>query len=181
MVVVVRQARFPVDLEAVRHLFTLYVEWLDLDLSFQGFEQELANLPGKYAKPRGAVVLAEEVERDGRPGHAIGWVAIRPLQLRAEDDDRQRRCCEMKRLFVREEARGTGAGRLLARAAISSAIEMDYETMYLDTLPTMRSAIALYESLGFERCMAYYDTPIEGTVFLRLDLAQAEQSHTGIQ
>ena len=139
------------DLDAVRELFREYVDSLGVDLAFQDVETELAELPWEYA----AILL-------GRIGaDIVGCVAVRPLEDGA---------CEMKRLYVRPQARGSGLGRALAEAAIGRARELGFESMRLDTLPTMQSARALYRSLGFEETESYRFNPIEGTSFMELRL-----------
>jgi ribosomal protein S18 acetylase RimI-like enzyme len=141
------------DMAAVAKLFQEYADALDVDLSYQGFAKELALLPGTYAAPRGTILLACSAA-----GDPIGCVAVRPLP--------EAGVCEMKRLHIRRLARGAGVGRALAQAAIGAATAAGYETMRLDTLPTMKAAQALYHSLGFETTSAYYETPIAGTVFM---------------
>ena len=142
-------------LDAVRQFFRNYAGWLGVDLSFQGFAEEMAALPGCYAPPQGRLWCAELA---GRP---VGCVGIRPFSEGV---------CEMKRLYVEPDARGCGAGHALALAAIRAAKEMGYKRVLLDTLPAMRMAVKLYRELGFQEAPAYYNTPIEGTIFLSLDL-----------
>ncbi len=144
-------------LEQVRQYFRNYAAWLGVDLSYQNFDQEMASLPGAYAAPQGRLFFAEI---DGQP---VGCVGIRPLQ----DSDG---LCEMKRLYVAPEARGQGVGATLAMAAIKAAKEIGYKKLMLDTLPNMRMAVKLYRELGFTEAPAYYQTPVEGTMFLTLDL-----------
>lgn len=144
-------------LEQVRQYFRNYAAWLGVDLSYQNFDQEMASLPGAYAAPQGRLFFAEI---DGRPA---GCVGVRPL---ADSDG----LCEMKRLYVAPEARGQGVGATLAMAAIKAAKEIGYKKLMLDTLPNMRMAVKLYRELGFTEAPAYYQTPIEGTMFLTLDL-----------
>ncbi len=148
-------ATTPEHLAAIRDLFQEYAAWLRIDLCFQGFAEEVATLPGLYAPPRGSLLLATEGER------SAGCIALRPI------DDA---VCEMKRLFVRPERRGSGLGRALAERIIAEARGIGYESMRLDTLPVMGGAIRLYKSLGFVRRSAYYDTPIPETVFMELAL-----------
>lgn len=147
------------DLTAVATLFSEYAASIDIDLSFQGFDAELTGLPGAYAPPAGALLLAVSSS-----GEALGCVAVRPL--------REAGTCEMKRLHTRPNARRTGVGRALARAAIEAGRQAGYRTMRLDTLPTMVAALALYRSLGFETSPAYYDTALAGTIFMRKTLAR---------
>lgn len=142
-------------LTAVRQFFRNYAGWLGVDLSYQGFAEEMAALPGVYAPPHGRLWCAE---LDGKP---VGCVGIRPFSDGV---------CEMKRLYVEPEARGCGAGHALALAAIRAAKELGYRRILLDTLPAMRIAVKLYRELGFKEAPAYYNTPIEGTIFLSLDL-----------
>jgi len=145
------------NLAAAATLFRAYAGALDVDLAYQDFAAELAALPGKYAPPKGALLLARKAD-----GAAAGCVALRPL---AEDG-----ICEMKRLYIAPEGRGAGLGRRLVEAIVAEARRIGYREMRLDTLPTMTEAIALYRSLGFEPTPAYYDCPIAGTLFLRLRL-----------
>jgi len=149
------QATTPEEIATIRRLFREYAAWIGKDLSYQGFAEEVAALPGCYAPPRGRLLLATVA--DG----PAGSVALRP----AGDAS-----CEMKRLFVRPAYRAHGLGRMLALGVISEARSIGYSTMKLDTLPMMQSAIRLYESLGFVRCSAYYDTTMQETVFMELQL-----------
>jgi ribosomal protein S18 acetylase RimI-like enzyme len=144
------------DLDEVRRLFEEYAESLGFDLGFQDFERELRELPGDYAPPRGALLLARTSTA------TIGCVAVRPL---AAD------VCEMKRLYVRPEQRRTGAGRTLAEAAIGVARDRGYARMRLDTVPSMEAASALYAALGFREIAPYRHNPIPGTAFLELELS----------
>jgi len=143
-------------LEACRGLFVEYERGLGVSLCFQGFERELANLPGDYARPRGRLLLARIA---GEPG---GCVALRPLEGGA---------AEMKRLYVRPEYRGMGIGRMLAECVLDEARGLGYNVVKLDTLPAMREAQRLYAKLGFADAGRYNDNPVEGVRFLALDLA----------
>jgi putative acetyltransferase len=143
------------QLETVRALFREYEKWLGISLCFQGFEQELATLPGDYAPPRGRLFLATV------GGEIAGCVALRAL------DDATG---EMKRLYLREALRGRGLGRQLAIACIDAAREAGYAHLRLDTLPVMREAIALYRSLGFRDVEPYRANPIAGALYMELDL-----------
>jgi len=145
------------DLADIRRLFRAYTDWLGIDLSYQGFEEELAGLPGKYAAPDGALFLARN-----RNGKGVGCIAMRPLDKVG--------ICEMKRLYVAPEGRGLGIGKQLVEAIIQAAQKAGYNKMRLDTLPTMLGALKLYRNAGFKDIPAYYETPISETVFLELDL-----------
>jgi carbonic anhydrase len=144
-------------IENVRQFFRNYAAWLGVDLSYQNFEQEMASLPGAYAAPQGRLFFAE---LDGRPA---GCVGVRPLS----DSDG---VCEMKRLYVAPAERSQGVGAALALAAIKAAKEIGYRKLIIDTLPNMRMAVKLYRELGFTEAPNYYQTPVEGTMFLALDL-----------
>jgi ribosomal protein S18 acetylase RimI-like enzyme len=152
------------DLAIIVDLFTAYTTWLNIDLTFQDFANELASLPGKYAPPTGDLLLARRTAND----EPLGCIALRPLPVQAET--RHQKTCELKRLYVVPAARGTGAGKALVAEAIRVAKELDYTEAKLDTLPHMRAAIRLYESFGFVDCEKYYDTPLEGTIFMRAKL-----------
>ena len=152
----VRAAKTPSDLAQVSSLFLEYAESLDFDLCFQGFDQELASLPGKYVPPKGGLWLGWHGTR------AVGCVALRPL--RAEDS-------ELKRLYVQPAGRGLGLGRQLTETAIAFAKRVGYRTIKLDTISSqMAAAERLYRELGFRRIDAYYDNPVEGVTFYALDL-----------
>ena len=146
------------DLSAIARLFQAYGASLDVDLTYQDFAGELSGLPGKYAAPAGALLLACDPD-----GEAIGCVGMRPLSDPG--------VCEMKRLYVSPQGRGLGLGRSLMNAVTDEARRIGYREMRLDTLPTMAAAQGLYRQAGFEEIPPYYDTPVEGTVFMRLTLA----------
>ena len=148
------------DLRAVSALFEAYAASLEVDLAYQGFAGELAGLPGQYAPPAGALLLARD-----QAGTAVGCVALRALADAG--------CCEMKRLYVAPTGRGRSLGRTLAEAVIAEAAGLGYREMRLDTLPAMASAIALYSRLGFAPIAPYYDSPVAGTRFLGRRLAGA--------
>jgi len=143
------------DFHLVRELFTEYAASLDFDLCFQNFEKELAELPGEYAPPDGRLLLAfDEMQ-------PVGCVALRKI-----GDG----ICEMKRLFTRPAFRGRGIGRALAVTILDEARQIGYRTMRLDTIVSMREAIALYRSLGFKEIEPYRHNPIPGAIFMELAL-----------
>ena len=149
------EATTPEHFDAARKLFREYSERLGVSLCFQGFEDELRVLESMYAPPAGALLL---LEHDGR---YVGCVGVRRL---GEE-------CEMKRLYVGPALRGQGWGRRLAEAAAARARELGYRRLYLDTLPAMTEARALYATMGFETTDAYYANPIEGVAYMVRDLA----------
>lgn len=144
------------DLQAINTLFEGYAASLPVDLDYQDFASELSGLPGKYAPPRGALLLAR-----GDGGAPLGCVGLRPLSAD---------CCEMKRLFILPAARGLGLGRALTIAVIDEARRLGYGELRLDTLASMTAAQALYLNLGFERIAPYYAPTPAGTVFMSLKL-----------
>ena len=149
-------AETPEQIEEARALFREYESWLGLDLCFQGFEAELANLPGKYKQPDGRLFLASVDEE------TAGCIALRKFQ---ED------ICEMKRLYVRREFRGLGLGKILIEKLIEEARAGGYKKMRLDTLPDkMPKAVGLYTAYGFRQIPAYYHNPYGETSFMELDL-----------
>jgi GNAT superfamily N-acetyltransferase len=143
------------ELEEVRNLFREYQTELDVDLCFQSFEEELATLPGKYAPPKGELLLG--LVND----HIQGCVAFRFLEPGV---------CEMKRLFVRPDARSSGLGGLLVEEILKAAIAAGYEKMVLDTLDRLQNARKLYERNGFITVPAYYENPLEGVIFMERKL-----------
>jgi ribosomal protein S18 acetylase RimI-like enzyme len=147
----IRHAR-PADIAAVRAMMREYIEWIALYLAFQEINAELDGLPGDYAPPRGVLLVAAGGDR------YAGMIALRPFDTRI---------CEMKRLFIRPEARGLGLARRLIDALLAEARRLGYAEIRLDTLPMMGAAQALYEAMGFVDMPAYYDTPIAGTRFMR--------------
>jgi GNAT superfamily N-acetyltransferase len=152
-----RAATSDEDIALARELFVEYAQWLQYDLCFQGFDEELATLPGAYAAPLGRLVLA------GEPGSAFGCVALRPFDGATG---------EVKRLFVRDAHRGEGWGRRLAQAIVDEARGIGYRHLVLDTLQSMPAARALYASLGFAPCEAYYHNPLPGVIYMRLALGE---------
>jgi len=161
----IRPARTPADLAAFRALCLEYARTLEYtaecqSLEHQGFDAEMATLPGAYAPPRGEILLAFD---PAAPESPIGCVALRPL---GDGGD----FCEMKRMYVRPHARSRGVGRALATALIAAARERNYRAMRLDTGATMLHAAALYQSLGFRDIPAYNHDPAPGTRWMELPL-----------
>ena len=165
-----RRAESPADIALARELFVEYARWLAVDLCFQGFDNELATLPGAYAPPLGRLLLA------GMPPAAFGCIALRPLEGQSGS------CAtsvglreggavgEVKRLYVRPAHRGEGWGRRLAEALILEARAIGYRELKLDTLDWMGDARKLYAKLGFRECSAYYENPLPGVVYMALTL-----------
>ena len=148
-------AHSPADFDNDRKLFIDYSESLGFILSFQGFEEKLEHLPGKYAAPEGCILLAWD-ELD-----CVGCASLPPLSNYV---------CDMKRLYVKPLYRGTGLGRLLAEKIVQLGIEKKYTRMQLDTLNSMQSAVGLYKSLGFVETDQYYNNPHPEVVFFELTL-----------
>lgn len=149
----------PTEMSAVRDIFEEYAKELGVDLCFQGFEQELAALPGDYAAPRGTLLLALV------DGAVAGCCALRPL-----DTADCANAAEMKRLYVRKPYRRFGLGRQLAEAVLDHARTEGYSHVLLDTLDDMEAARALYADLGFEEIDPYYHSPLAGSHYLRVAL-----------
>jgi putative acetyltransferase len=162
MTAAIRDAATTADLVLARTLFIEYAEWLGVDLGFQGFERELATLPGAYARPRGRLLLA------GMPGDAFGCIALRPLDT--EGGGASGAIGEVKRLYVRLTARNGGWGRRLVEAVVAEARAIGYRELKLDTLDGMTEARALYGRLGFRECAPYYDNPLAGAVYMTRSL-----------
>lgn len=144
------------DFQAARVLLQEYAASLDLDLGFQGFDEELGALSKQYRPPRGILLLAAE-----------GSAVVGCVGLRSIDGPR---VAELKRLYVRPQARGLGLGLLLSQAALSFARDAGYARVRLDTLPSMATALSLYESLGFNEIDAYRFNPVQGARYMELDL-----------
>ena len=148
----IRQAGSESDVEAARAIFREYEQWLGLSLCFQSFEEELAKLPGKYAPPDGRLYLAR------LDGEVCGCIALRKLEEGV---------CEMKRLYLRESARGNGIGLALIEKLIDEAKAIGYQRMRLDTHPPkMGKAVNIYKAHGFNEIQPYYDNPHKGVLFM---------------
>jgi GNAT superfamily N-acetyltransferase len=154
----IRVACVPDDMARVAHLMRVYIASLGIDLTSHGFEKELAILPGAYCPPRGALLVLDHPEQG-----IVGCVALRELD--------QPGACEMKRMYIEPHARGGGNGRRLAEAIIAEARHLGHLEMFLDTLPKLTTAIALYGSLGFRPTTPYAPQHPDGAVFFRLGLA----------
>ncbi len=154
--VAIRQATTPGDIALARALFVEYATWLNVDLCFQGFDRELASLPGAYAPPGGRLLLA------GAPGAAFGCVALRAL------DGERASAGEVKRLFVQPTARQGGWGHRLVDAVIAEARAIGYRELKLDTLAWMTEARNLYAQAGFRPCAPYYANPLPGVVYMAM-------------
>ncbi len=153
---IIRAASTDADFAQARALFKEYAAGLGVDLCFQGFSQELDTLSQMYGPPRGVLLLAE-IENG-----LAGCVGVRPIDAAI---------CELKRLYVRSDYRGTGMGRLLTETALQAARDMGYSRMRLDTLPQMAAAQRLYEDLGFRDIPAYYGEPMAGQRFMEAVLS----------
>lgn len=149
----------PALIDSAREIFREYASSLAVDLCFQGFDEELATLPGDYAAPHGMLLLALV------DGEVAGCGGFRRL-IDADDPN----ACEMKRLYVRPAFRRFGLGRLLAEALLDGARQAGYSSMFLDTLDDMEAARELYASLGFVEVPPYYFNPVPGAHYLRADL-----------
>lgn len=149
----------PEQLAATRLIFQEYADQLGVDLCFQNFEAELADLPGDYAPPQGCLLLALV------DGEIAGCCAMRPLETVDYPN-----ACEMKRLYVRRDFRRFGLGRQLADAVLDAARIAGYHSVLLDTLSDMEAARALYQDLGFKDIPPYYHNPVAGAHYLKVDL-----------
>jgi len=168
----IRRASTPHDIELAHRLFVEYAQWLKVDLCFQGFDRELATLPGAYAPPRGRLLLA------GEPGEAFACIALRPLESNTGGcpsepaaDRTDASVAEVKRLYVQPAHRGEGWGKRLAWKLLDEARAIGYGELKLDTLSWMSEARALYAGLGFRECAAYYRNPLPGVVYMSLSLS----------
>jgi putative acetyltransferase len=158
-VIEILSPRHEADLLQTKEIFLAYAKAINIDLCFQDFETELANLPGDYSPPRGALLLAWVDQT------LAGCCALRPI-----DSSDYANAAEMKRLFVRPEFRGLGLGRQLAESIIDAARMSGYDSVLLDTLDDMEIARAMYEDLGFKEIPPYYHNPLAGAHYLKVDL-----------
>jgi ribosomal protein S18 acetylase RimI-like enzyme len=158
----IEAASWPAEVPLARELFLEYADWLDMDLCFQGFDAELAGLPGGYAPPEGNLWIARV------DGAVAGVVGLRPFGR----DGWSERCCEMKRLWVRPDYRGLGLGRRLAQQALGAAGDMGYRRMCLDTLHRMTEARALYARLGFRDRTNRVSDPHPELIYMERELGQ---------
>ncbi|MEP6997795.1 MAG: GNAT family N-acetyltransferase [Betaproteobacteria bacterium] len=156
----IREATTAADIELARALFIEYSRWLNVDLCFQGFSDELRTLPGAYAAPRGRLLLA------GHQADAFACIALRPLADQAQG--------EVKRLYVRPGHRGEGWGKKLVTALLADARTIGYDELKLDTLDWMKAARSLYEDAGFRPCAPYYANPLPGVAYLSLRLRDSD-------
>jgi ribosomal protein S18 acetylase RimI-like enzyme len=152
----IRTASNQTDIDSIRLLFREYEKAIGVDLCFQGFAEELAELPGRYSSPEGALLLAFV------DSQLAGCVALRWFDYDT---------CEMKRLYVRPDFRGLGLGRKLAQAIINEATQIGYTKMRLDTLPSMTEAIAMYKTLGFVEIEPYRYNPVKGAIYMEKELS----------
>lgn len=180
----INQAVSPADIAVIGSMFIAYTQWLDMDLTFQGFANELASLPGAYSQPQGALLLA----RSNETGEALGCIAFRALRLQPEfqrgrtgigstlqgegGSEQGSRYCELKRLYTLPAARGKGVARALIREALDVARREGYDEALLDTLPRMTAAVALYRSEGFKDTAKYYDSPVQEALYMSKSLRQ---------
>ena len=164
MTAAIREAETREDIAFARALFIEYANWLQVDLCFQGFDRELATLPGAYARPQGRLLLA------GEPGEAFACIALRPLVPDVALPLPPGSVGEVKRLYVQPAARNGGWGRKLVESLVAQAHAIGYSELKLDTLDWMTDARALYAKLGFRECAAYYVNPLPGAVYMSLAL-----------
>ncbi|HMS25762.1 MAG TPA: GNAT family N-acetyltransferase [Burkholderiaceae bacterium] len=158
-VIEILSPRHEADLVQTKEIFLAYAKAINIDLCFQDFDAELANLPGDYSPPRGALLLAWVDQT------LAGCCALRPI-----DSSDYANAAEMKRLFVRPEFRGLGLGRQLAESILDAARLNSFDCVLLDTLDDMEIARAMYEDLGFKEIPPYYHNPLAGAHYLKVDL-----------
>jgi len=168
---VLRLASSQADSASFAALSRQYVTWLGEDLDFQGFEAEMAGLPGAYGQPQGCIILASlqpSVDSSPAGNQDVGCVALRPLHGTQFGS-----CCEMKRLFVAPECNGRGIGRALVQKALEEAAAKGYACMVLDTFQRLTAANKMYAAAGFEQIPAYYFNPLPGVVYWHKQLCSA--------
>lgn len=153
----IQPAVSPQDLEVAAALFREYARSLPFALDYQGFEEELSSLPGKYASPAGLILIAQHL------GHPVGCIAMRPIAPMPGDPEP---VCEMKRMYVRPAARGLKLGRMLAESLLDHARHAGYALMKLDTESDFIPAVTLYKSLGFAECPDYNGDPMPNTLWM---------------
>jgi putative acetyltransferase len=158
----VERAATPADWAEVDRLVRAYLAELPFEIDFQDLDRELAELPREYGPPGGVGLLARLDDADGA---AVGVVGVRPFGEPGSGDG------ELKRMYVAPEARGTGAGRALGAAAVAAAVDLGYRRLLLDTVASMRSAIAIYEALGFVATQPYRHNPLPDARYFALDLS----------
>ncbi|MCI5046851.1 MAG: GNAT family N-acetyltransferase [Aquisalinus sp.] len=161
MTFTLKPARSASDLALAARLFREYAAELGEDLCFQGFAEELASLPGRYAPPKGEILLARL--DDALP---VGCIAMCPLDAPGED----RKICEMKRMYVQAAGRGHGIGRAMVAEVLGLARNAGYEAMRLDTLSRLKAALHLYQEAGFLEITAYYENPLPGVIYFEKQL-----------
>ncbi|KAM5342192.1 hypothetical protein ACJ41O_015223 [Fusarium nematophilum] len=160
----IRRASTPADLDAVVACFHAYTQWLDEDISFQNYTTELDGLPGKYAPPSGALLIAQ----DNSTNEILGCIAMRPITVESEyhkSHPADKRYCEIKRLFLYPAARGRQVGRSLVREVLIRAAAEGYDVALLDSLSKMKAAINLYKSEGFVEVEPYTHNPLQGAMY----------------
>ncbi|KAH6888184.1 acyl-CoA N-acyltransferase [Thelonectria olida] len=170
----IRQATTEDDLASVARCFRAYTEWLGLDLTFQNYAAELSTLPGKYAPPSGALLLACDSETD----QVLGCIALRPIELQPQykaGRNADVRYCEIKRLYVYPEARGRRVAKTLVAEVIKAARGAGYDEALLDTLAIMGPAVSLYKSEGFLEVEPYYKNPLGGVIYMSKNLELPRQ------
>jgi GNAT superfamily N-acetyltransferase len=148
----IEAARTPEDIAMVRDLIHEYVRSLGIDIALKGFEAELPQFPGDYAPPAGGLLLAR-----GEAGEALGCICLRALEIPG--------ACEVKRLYVRDAARGTGVGRALVTSVLDLAVARSYREAMLDTLPWMTAAMSIYRAAGFGPVEPYWDNAVPGILY----------------
>ena len=145
------RAQTPQDFNDAKTLFLEYAQWLQVDLCFQEFDKELADIAHLYNAPSGGIILLET------GGEIVGCVGVKGFNTETETKNT---VCELKRMYLRKKHRGHAFGRVFIKKAVELAIELGYNTMRLDTLNRLKAAIAVYEGTGFVEIAPYYDNPL---------------------